>query len=188
MRKDMVKIMNGVCRILKKNARIVLVVCLLLCFSCLIMTSCAPLIRPLIDSFDYSDLFGNWNSQGDWTYDLVGGYLIVRTNSVTISLGKYENVDLSTYKPAVDSYITCFAYNDNFIVIRKLDVPDEYDQEDILKMDFEQAKYFIVDVNTDDIYGPYDSEEEFQSQCENLNIGDLKDWIATYPAPEGADF
>ena len=178
----MKKIMIGDCRILKrkfikqKEKLVVFIVLLCIC-SCFFLSSC---------SVDPSQLFGNWNPQGDWSYDLIGDYSIWRINSRDITLGKYTS-DFSC-STVVDSYITCFAYNDRFIAVRRLDVPKEYFQEDIFEMDFEQANWFIVDTQTDEVYGPYFSDEEFQKQCEELPVGELGDWIDTYPAPEGAVF
>ena len=95
---------------------------------------------------------------------------------------------LGAFFVRLESYITSFAYNDRFIAVRQLDVPLEYSQEDILKMDFDQAKYFVVDITTDQVYGPYYSVEHFQIKCDELKVGSLCGWINTYPDPEGATY
>ena len=179
-RKGMEKVMNGVCHILKQKVKVKLAafIFLFLFLSCFLMNSCF---------MDLSKLFGNWNPQGDWTYDLVGDYSIWRINSVTISLDKV-NPNTGSAHVVIGAYVTCFACNDHFIAVRKLDVPHGYSQEDILEMDFDQAQYFLVNVKNDQIYGPFSSEAEFQAQCDELNVGDLGNWIPTYPAPEGAMF
>jgi hypothetical protein len=135
---------------------------------------------------DLSKLFGNWNPQGDWRYSLTCGYEILRTNSTDICLGK--KVRENNYKTVIDSYITCFSYNDHYIAVRKLDVPQDYKQNQILQMNFEEAAYYLVDSLTEQIYGPYNIWEDFDSKCEELGVDVLCDWINTYPAPEGAQF
>ena len=170
--------MIGRYHILKRMA-VVVVLILYLCFNCFLFSSCS--------SWAWSKVFGNWNPQGDWGYDLNEDYSIWRINSGTICLVKV-NKDLHTGTDVVESYITSFAYNDRFIAARRLDVPDGYKQEDILQMDFDQAEYFIVDADTDMVYGPYSSGEDFQTKCDELKVGDLGSWIDTYPAPEGVKY
>lgn len=169
--------MKGTRLFLKRGTSLIVLVCLVFSL-CFMMLSC---------SIDLSKLFGNWNPQGDWTYDLVGDYSIWRINSVTISLDKV-NPNTGSAHVVIDTYVTCFAYNDHFIAVRKLDVPHGYSQEDILKMDIDKAPYYIVEVSTDKIYGPFSSESDFKAQCDELNVGALGDWTPTYPAPEGAMF
>ena len=161
----------------RKRMVVLVVLCLYLFCNCVFLSSC---------SADLSQLFGNWNPRGDWSYDLVGDYSVWRINSTDILLGKYN--ELSTLSTVIDTYITCFSYNDRFIAVRQLDIPDGYDQKDILQMDFDEAKYFIVDSQTDAVYGVFFTEEQFQAKCDELGVGALGEWIDTYPAPEGAVF
>lgn len=154
---------------------VLVVLCLYLFCNCVFLSSC---------SADLSQLFGNWNPQGDWSYDLVGDYSIVRVNSSMICL----DTERMSVGIVIDTYVTCFSYNDRFIAVRQLDIPDGYDQKDILQMDFDEAKYFIVDSQTDAVYGAFFTEEQFQAKCDELGVGALGEWIDTYPAPEGAIF
>ncbi len=178
MKRGLEQIMADACHILKqrKSRKIICLLAFLLGFSCLMMNAC---------SANLSELFGNWNLQGDWTFDLIGGYSIWRVSSVRLVLGRYNNMGLSLHA-VIEPYVTCFAYNERFIAVRKLDVPNGYRQEDIFNMDFDQAEYFIVDSQTDEVYGPYGLYEAFDAQCVALGTGDLGNWIDTYPAPEGA--
>lgn len=180
MRKGLEKTMHGHCHILLRDGSkrfLSGTICLILLLQCLLLISC---------SGDLSDLFGNWNPRGDWEYVLSDEYSIIRINSANICLGR-KNGELG-FTTVIDSYVTCFAYNDQFVVLRQIAIPDGYLQDEILQLDFEQAQYFILDLHADVVHGPYSEKEDFSSQCSVLKIGELSGWIDTYPAPEGANF
>jgi len=129
--------------------------------------------------FDLEDL--NWNPQGDWDYELCHDYRIMRINSKTIELCVKGSISFS---PVVDSYVTSFCYNENFIAVRRLDIGDRKIEE----IDFEEAEYYLIDAVNGSVFGPFAEEEAFQAVCEQQKAGLLGEWIDTYPAPEGARF
>ncbi|MBQ7788039.1 MAG: DUF3997 domain-containing protein [Clostridia bacterium] len=120
---------------------------------------------------------------GDWEYELPNGYSIIRLNASTIIIGS----DYKGYESSIifERYITSFAYNEQYVCARRLDVPENYFFDDIMNMDFEEAEYLIIDTISHEIHSSL-SKEEYQSLCKELNITGLCDWIDTYPDPEGA--
>ena len=128
----------------------------------------------------------DWNPQGDWTYELCENYCIFRVNSSTIVLTVKE--DDGRHSIVVNEYLTRFCYNDRFIAVRRLAVPEYAMFEDIMKMDFEQAVYYLIDAQCDEILGPFADKEAFDVACAEKQTGDLGAWIDTYPAPKDARF
>ena len=171
--------MSGILLILKKSK---VKLFLLLFTLCLFLSSCAvnPTVWLILSSCDF-------NPTGDWIYNVSDDYAILRINGSTIQLGKQNpNYRVEVYSTVVENYITCFCYNENFVAVRRLNVPGNIMKDEILEMDFEQAAYYLVDMTTDEIYGPFESADDFNTACADLNVTDLCDWIDTYPTPEGA--
>ena len=174
--------MSGMYRIRKYIAIIIL--SLFLVSNCFMLSSCSC---DSVTEWVLSELLEGWNPTGDWRCYLINDYYIIRSDATRIIL---YNDDPNRYVnlPMVDKYITCFAYNDRFVAVRKLDVPEGYGPDDIFEMNFDEAKYFIVDTETDEVYGPYESAEDFESGCKEIQTGDLGEWIDTYPPPKGSDY
>ncbi|MCI8332874.1 MAG: DUF3997 domain-containing protein [Clostridiales bacterium] len=121
----------------------------------------------------------------DWTYDLLpGDYEVWHVNSNTIDLGKRHGNSLTTM---IDRYVLAFCYNDVMIGVQQI-VIDEDPQGRVLDMnqvDKSHPDYYLIDAETDTVYGPY-SAEEYESQVEALEATDMCDWILTVPRPDGA--
>ena len=122
----------------------------------------------------------------DWEYELPNDYYVVRVNSDTIGIG-IKNENGYSYSTVIDNYIVCFAYNDKYVCARRFELAERIRQEEILKMNIEEAKYCIINTETNDVYGSL-TAEEYETLCNEFNIIDLCDWINTYPTPDGAHF
>lgn len=127
----------------------------------------------------------NWNPQGDWMYELCRGYYISRSSSSSIALVKEQKIG---YSYVVEEYVTCFCYNDDFIAVRKLVIPEHTMFEDIMKMDFSMAMYYLINTQNDDVLGPFSDKESFEIACSKQKTEILNEWIPTYPPPPGAKF
>ena len=150
--------------------------------SCLCLTLFVC-ICTLLSGCDLESL--NWNPQGDWNYELCEDYHIFRVNSSTIELTKKDN---GLYLIVVEEYITRFCYNDDYIAVRRLLIPQHAMFDDIMQMDFDQAKYYLINAHSGEVFGPFATQEEFETICSEQKTGSLGEWINTYPAPEGAKF
>lgn len=120
----------------------------------------------------------------DWEYELPNDYYVVRANSISIGIGIK---DKGGYSKVIDRYIVCFAYNDKYVCARRFDLSEDIRQEEILKMNIEEAKYCIINTETHEIYDSL-TKEKYETLCNELNITGLCDWIDTYPAPDGAKY
>ena len=116
----------------------------------------------------------------DWQYELPNNYFVFRPNSATIEIHGKNGV-------VVNNYVTCFAYNEIYVCARSLDLEqdNQYFFDDIMNMDFDNAKYYIINTETGDVYNAL-TEKEYNTLCQELNIISLCDWIDTYPKPKGA--
>lgn len=137
------------------------------------------------------NLFGcrviRWNPTGDWTYEnLPNGYALMRINKKTVNLvitdQQLSHKGVLTGRPLINTYISAICNNERYIAVKWTD-PDEIDFEKIKDHDFSTAKYYIVDSTNDDLYGPYDTEEAFLRQCEELSVGEFSEWINTLDMP-----
>ena len=99
----------------------------------------------------------------DWSYRINDSYEIARSNSEEIILCKTDGHIF------VSEYISEFCYNDRYICVKRI----TYDHPEI------PAQYFIVDMDTDEVYGPYTSQEDFEKEKERIKVGELNDWIST---------
>ena len=57
-----------------------------------------------------------------------------------------------------------------------------------MELDFNLAMYYLVNVQNNDVIGPFPNKEAFETACANLKTGIFGEWIPTYPAPSGAKF
>ena len=130
----------------------------------------------------------NWNPRGDWELPLCNGYYIFRTSSRNICVVHERDNYKDLFENVIDAYITCFQYNSRYIAVRRLVVADRALLDDIQSVDTEAADYYLIDAETDTIYGPFTEKEDFERTCEEQNVVDLGESISTVPAPEGAEF
>lgn len=117
----------------------------------------------------------------DWQYELPNDYEIWHVNSHSIVCGK-KDTDNSLSK-AVDAYIAEFCYNNQFVGLKCIDVPENWDG----RIDGMEQEYYLIDTKIDGIYGPF-SEKEYFEEVESNDVSDLSEWIKTKPSPSGCKF
>ena len=111
-------------------------------------------------------------TRGDWKYDdLPNDYSVWRTNSRRIILCHSYGTTASTI---VDAYVSEIAYNNDYIFAKQVTVPEDSNK----KIDTSNPSYYILVVETDELYGPY-TEDEFNNKCEELEISEIPEWIKT---------
>ena len=128
----------------------------------------------------------------DWEYYLPNDYIIFRVNSRNIKLaeqtiykekqtiyGKKEYHDIDT---VVDNYISEFCYNEQFIAVKQMN-PETMNFEDFETNNFESAVFYLVDTSNDDVFGPYQTEAEFNKIIDGKEITNLCQWISTRNNP-----
>lgn len=115
----------------------------------------------------------------DWHYDLPNGYQIVHISARNIICKDNNPVGGNAF--VVEAYVSEFCYNDRYIGLKRVDVPEDIQAE----IDRSNPVYYLVNMTTKEIYGEL-SGSEYISKIEELNIENMCDWILTNPAPEGA--
>lgn len=148
---------------LKKICKIMMLVLLLMLTS--ILTSCAGL--------------------SDWGYDnLPGEYAIWRINSQDIQLVK---VDGSSGAPIIDRYVIAFCYDDRYIGIQRVPLERQYSGVlDIDAIDKSNPEFYLIDTETDAVYGPW-KYTEYSKGIINFEITGMCEWILTSSKPKGAE-
>lgn len=126
-------------------------------------------------------VFTSCVGQNDWSYQLKNGYEISHINSAEIVCAKKDAEN--TVQEVIGGYVTKFTYDDNYVYLQYL---DKYD-EDFKNFSAEKFKYATVNFITDEI-AYFESYTEFIAAVSDDNLTDLDKWIATKPAPKGAEF
>ena len=105
----------------------------------------------------------------DWSFsDLPGDYEIWRINSKEIVLVKKTDDVLG--ESVVDAYVSKVAWDDNFILAQ---------QESNADNTSNTVSFYIVDVNSENIYGPL-TEDEFNELAKQIQVEvNNMDWILT---------
>lgn len=115
-----------------------------------------------------------------WTYDLPNDYAIKKTSSTEVVLGKYINglfeVKQDDKQIGVEDYIAEFSYSENYVSLKCLESTN----------DSVKVKFYIIDTKNDNIYGPYQDEETYNTVSEKIVEEKVNDWIETIEMPTGA--
>ncbi len=98
----------------------------------------------------------------DYDYEMVKDYRVCHSSANAIVI--YRNDDSVGIKTVIDAKVTKVAWNDNFILAEQIPLI-----EGTMKLDETKLNYWIIDVNTDELYGPL-SKEEFKSKRSELEI------------------
>jgi len=111
---------------------------------------------------------------GDWTFDDLPGedYAIMRLNGEDISLVKSE-------RKVIDRYIIAFCYDTTYIGLKRIPIDLAYDEHfNIDDLDFSRLEYYLVDSQTDIIYGPC-TQDEYVRYLDEFNIAEMTEWVLT---------
>ena len=114
---------------------------------------------------------------GDWAVRFNNDYAIWHVSSDCIILGK-EDDSHSSLSHVIDSYISAFRYNENYIIVERL--AEGKNKKDI-------KEYYVIDTVCDKIHGPY-TEKTLEVVILNKQLGALSDWVPTSPKPAEAVF
>lgn len=111
-----------------------------------------------------------------WTYeDLPNDYVIEKKSETDMVIGKKENNKIITQKEdkkiGIEEYIAEFSYGENYIALKCLN-PNQ-------KENTVEVRFYIIDSQNEDIYGPYDLESTYLEVKEKIVTEELNDWINT---------
>ena len=111
-----------------------------------------------------------------WTYeDLPNDYVIEKKSETDMVIGKKESNKIITQKDdkkiGIEEYIAEFSYGENYIALKCLN-PNQ-------KQNTVEVRFYIIDSQNEDIYGPYDLESTYLEVKEKIVTEELNDWINT---------
>lgn len=110
----------------------------------------------------------------DWTIDdLPGeGYAIMRINGQDIALVKSE-------RKVIERYIVAYSYDTRYIGLQRIPIDLAYNEYfDVHDLDFSKLEYYLVDSQTEVIYGPC-TQDEYAAYLEEFNIPEMTKWKLT---------
>ena len=120
----------------------------------------------------------------DWIYELPNDCCIFNNATDYNSLNKITN----RYKGScntqivVESYVHEFSYNEQYVAVKQFN-PESLDFQNFDSNDFSTPTYYFVDTVSTTVYGPYETQEEFDAACKEMNVGKLGEWISTRSNP-----
>ena len=118
--------------------------------------------------------------QGDWTINDLPGedYAIMRLNGQDISFVKSE-------RTVIERYIVAFCYDARYIGLQRIPIDSAYNEPfDVRDLDDSTWEYYLVDTQTNVIYGPC-TQEEYSAYLEELKIRGMLEWMPTDSEFEG---
>ncbi len=130
-------------------------------------------------------------AMSDWIYkDLPAEYEVWRCNACSIilckSTGDYTASDVIPY------YLKAFCDDGRYIGAKTLNREQGEDEShDSFSAFIHETStdadclWYLVDSETDDIFGPY-TQEEYEAQLHLFGIDNMGEWINTSPRPKGA--
>ena len=124
-------------------------------------------------------------ARDDWSYsELPNEYMIMRVNGGDVQFGKVEN---QQYVKRIDRYVIAFSYGERYIGIQQIPIESPYSEMiNVEELDQSKLEYYLIDSETDVIYGPW-TLYEYNNELEECEISDMCEWISTDSRPNGAE-
>lgn len=121
--------------------------------------------------------------RGDWKYDLPNNYRVVQSDADTVVICGPSHVAeqngtevVTTFY--VGSYVSAFCFSERYVGAQRLFYHPGFSDR-ALNLPW----FYLLDTISGAVYGPFESVEEFNVKCEEMQISDLCDWIATEENP-----
>ena len=102
--------------------------------------------------------------------ELVNGYTIIEEKGEWCVLNREDGSACGM----PNFYITAYIEHDEYILLKG--IPTAYLWIDETEKDSSEREYYIVDTNSDQIYGPFESELQFNYKCDELSISPELNW------------
>lgn len=106
----------------------------------------------------------------DFTTPIKDGYAIVKESSRSSYIINTKAADSET--PVVDSIIISYAVSGQYIAAKQTAVPETED----VKPDYTTYCYWLIDTNSGQVSGAFNSDEEFNAKCLELQLN-FNEWI-----------
>lgn len=119
------------------------------------------------------------DGRGDGYYPLSEKYELDKVNSYHIFLGiPFSDPELPGGEIAIEDFsVLEFQNQENYILLKGIQFNGLEEYQD--KIDNEQFIYYLVITESDSIWGPFSSYEDFLHKCEDLSIIVEDEWVVT---------
>lgn len=116
---------------------------------------------------------------GDWIYPLPNDYCVAHINNYDIRVNKSSD----TMRHVIDRYIISFCYGTRYLGFQQIPIEEDIKTPSLVAQILKESnsteyRYFLVDSETDEIYGPFELTS-YNQKCDELGVTDLCDWINT---------
>lgn len=116
--------------------------------------------------------------RGDWDYELISGYSLVRTNAHSIVLTHTGDSEDAPSEIVIEQYyVTQFCFNDRYIGLQGI-LTQGHSATD-KELSGEERAYYLVNVADGTIVGPFLKKDEFDIKCEEADFENMDEWIST---------
>ena len=119
--------------------------------------------------------------RGDWDYDLVNGYKLIRSSAHTLRLCCDENLRDQWDNNTIvlkQYYVTMVTISDPFVGLQGIPTQDRSASDEELNTPAENYQYYLLDSVNHLLYGPC-SKEAFYDKCEQEDATGLDNWVST---------
>ncbi len=119
------------------------------------------------------------NGRGDGHFSLSTGYQLQKVNSYDIFLVRpYQDSELNGGEILINDFsVSSYQMESNYILLRGILAKSLAEQQK--KMAAKDYAYYLVDVETDSIIGPFGTFKEFAGTCEGMSITIQDLWALT---------
>lgn len=106
----------------------------------------------------------------DFTTPIKDGYAVVKESSRSSYIVNTKAEDKE--KPVLDSIIISYAVSGKYIAAKQTAVPETED----VKPDYTTYCYWLIDTDSGQVLGAFNSDEEFNAKCIELQLN-FNEWI-----------
>ena len=118
------------------------------------------------------------DGRGDWREELSNGYAVIKVNSYEIVLGHQDRASSPGWSTVITNfYVTAYQQNTPYIFIEGFHTEDT--SATSAELENHQAVFYLVDTETNEIVGPFESKDDFIAYCSAQALEVPTDWEMT---------
>ncbi len=107
---------------------------------------------------------------GDRTYPLINGYEICKDADTCGVHKENGGINISNF------YITAYSINAPYVMLEGVETAYLFAEEKELESKI--YRYYLVNTETDEVYGMFDSMLQLEYQCEELSVSIDFEWVS----------
>lgn len=115
-------------------------------------------------------IYSVFGPKEDFTTPIKDGYAIIKESSRSAYIVNTKSANKD--EPVINSIVISYAISGQYIAVKQTAVPETDD----IKPDYTTYCYWLIDTANDQISGSFNSDEDFQTKCQELQL-DFAEWI-----------